>query len=344
MSFEEISFKTEPNFKYKGIVKEKSECLSSTYQYDCYKDKNGEIFLISAYWDIERPEIADYHISLISLKDNIEVRKLKGHEDRILNVRYFQDPYTKNDFLISSDRKCNIIIWDLQNFSQKFKINIRYDTYIYSVLLFFDSNKIYAVSSTLSDNGYTKVIEVGNNNNIVNIKDSKNLPIYFLLYWFNSKKERHNIIQCGKNKILINEFPNNEIYHSFNSDEKHPYNMGGIVFKNKGRDLLAVSATYGLIQIYDLEYKEVFIKLELEKTFLYSFVKWNDNYLLINDCLNKSILLLDMKDSFQVKKRIECPEMYFDRFIKKVDHPLYGESILSIGIDWKIKLFTNENK
>ena len=35
--------------------------------------------------------------------------------------------------------------------------------------------------------------------------------------------------------------------------------------------------------------------------------------------------------------------MYFDRFIRKVYHPIYGESILSVGIDWKIKLFTNRN-
>ena len=38
-----------------------------------------------------------------------------------------------------------------------------------------------------------------------------------------------------------------------------------------------------------------------------------------------------------------CPEMYYDRFIRKVDHPKYGESILSVGIDWKVKLYTNRN-
>ena len=105
MSFEDILFKTEPNFKYKGIVKEKAECFASTYQYDCYRNKDGEVYLISPYWDIEKVEIADHHISLINLKDNKEVVKLEGHEDRICNVRYFQDPYIKNDYFISSDRK-----------------------------------------------------------------------------------------------------------------------------------------------------------------------------------------------------------------------------------------------
>ena len=32
-----------------------------------------------------------------------------------------------------------------------------------------------------------------------------------------------------------------------------------------------------------------------------------------------------------------------NRFIRKVDHPVYGESILSVGIDWKVKLYTNRN-
>ena len=342
MSFEEICFNTEPNFKFKEIVKEQSECLSSSYQFDCYKDKNGDVVLISPFFNIEEPQAGERHISLITLKDNKEIKRLEGHTDRILNVRYFQDPYTKKDYLISADRRYIVIVWDLSNFTKIFTKEIRYDSFIYSVLLLFDPNKIYAVTSTLVDSGYTKVIEVGNPNNIVNIKES-NFAIYLLLYWYNLKKNRHNIIQCGKNKILISEFPNNETYHSFNSDDKHPYNMGGIVIKNKGKDFLVVSSSYGLVQIYHLEYKEVFIKLDLENTFLYSFVKWNDNYLLLNDCLNKTILVLDTNDSFQVKKKIECPELNNDRFIKKVDHPLYGECILSIGIDWKIKLFNTEN-
>ena len=35
--------------------------------------------------------------------------------------------------------------------------------------------------------------------------------------------------------------------------------------------------------------------------------------------------------------------MHFEKFIKKVEHPKYGESILSVGIDFKIKLFINRN-
>ena len=243
---------------------------------------------------------------------------------------------------MSADIKNKIILWELSNnFSKKLETNVNCESFIYSLLLIFDSNKIYVALANINDG--TKVFDINNKNNIINIKNG-NFHSYFLEYWYNTKKKKHNIIICGINKILISEFPDNEIYDEFNSGDKYPYNLGAITFKNKEKDLLAVSASYGLIQIYSFEYKEVFIKIILDGSFLYSFVKWNDNYLLINDCSNKSILILDMKDSFQTKKEIKCPEMYFDRFIKKVEHPLYGESILSVGIDWKIRIFINENK
>ena len=90
MSFEDICFKSEPNFKFKGIIKDKSECLASAYQYECYRDKNGEIYLISPFFDIERPELTNYHISLITLKDNKEVKKLKVIKIEFLMLDIFK--------------------------------------------------------------------------------------------------------------------------------------------------------------------------------------------------------------------------------------------------------------
>ena len=228
------------------------------------------------------------------------------------------------------------------NFSQILAKNMNYNGYIYSVLLIFEPDKIYAISS--SRQGITKVFDLNDNNNLIEIKNS-NFNIYFLLYWRNSKNNKHNIIQCGRGKILISEFPNNETYHEFISEKEYLYNMGGIIFKFQGKDFLAVSATYGLIQICNLEHKQVFTKIKLNDVFLYSFVKWNDKYLLINDSKNNSILVFDMnKNNFEIKKKIECPDMKYERFIKKVEHPVYGESIISIGIEFKLKLYINEKE
>ena len=53
----------------------------------------------------------------------------------------------------------------------------------------------------------------------------------------------------------------------------------------------------------------------------------NDQYVLLNDCLQRRILVLDINDKFNIKSKVLCPKMYFDRFMKKEDHPLYRESI-----------------
>lgn len=158
------------------------------------------------------------------------------------------------------------------------------------------------------------------------------------------KNKAHTIIQCGKNKIQIAQW-NKNLNNSkqFQTDDKHPYNLGAMVFKNQEKDLCITSATYGLIKIIDLNKLEEYKTITLEDVFLYSFVRWNDQYILVNDTLQRRILVIDMTDDYKIKSKVLCPEFYFDRFIKKVDHPVYGESILSVGIDWKIKLFVNRN-
>lgn len=343
MSFEFVNFKSNPNFKFKEIVVEKTECLASSYQFDCYKADDGETYLISPYWDIEKVAEPDHHISLINLRTNKIFLKLEGHKDRVLTARYFQDPYTKKHYLISADRKGKVIVWNLSEGGKNiFEKDLKYESFIYSVLLMFEEdNKIMPVVSTLSS-GETFVFDVSDINKSVEVKDTKELNIYFMTYWYDDKNKEHNIIQCGKNKILISQYKAKTNY-SIQTDDKHPYNLGGMVFKSKGKNYLITSATYGLIKVIDLEQKKEIFSLTLEDVFLYSFVRWNDQYILLNDCLQRRILVLDMEDNFKIKSKVLCPEMYFDRFIKKVDHPIYGESIMSVGIDWKIKLFVNRN-
>ena len=344
MSFENAIFTSNPNFKFKEVVMEKSECLASTYQFDCYKAKDGKTILISPYFDIDRPGDRIHHISLVDLETKEVVKKLEGHKDRVLTARYFQEPKEKKDYLISADRKHHVIVWDLEDGKKIFERDLKYDSFIYSVLLMFEDSNIYPVVSTLGS-GETFVFKVGSNDEGTALHDTKDLNIYFLAYWWDEKNKAHNIIQCGKNKIQIAQW-NKDIntQYQIQTDDKHPYNLGGMVYQHNGKDLCITSATYGLIKIIDLKEKKEFRpQIQLEDVFLYSFVKWNDQYILVNDCLQRRVLVLDMNDDYKIKSKVLCPEFFFDRFIKKVDHPVYGESILSVGIDWKIKLFVNRN-
>lgn len=363
MSFDFQNFTTSPNFRFQEVIDSKCDCLSSTYQFDCYKNNNGETILIVPFFDVTKLLDQKHHISLINLKNNQVIKELDGLEDRTVSVHYFKDPDKGNDYLISADRRYNIIIWDLSNNYEKiYQKQIKYEGYIYACLLFFDKKKMYAAVSSIGDKNVTKVIDVydsieknkfknkdeeGDVDNITEIEGSKEINIYFMTHWYNEKemseRKKNVIIQCGKKKVLFTEYPNNTTYHSIETEEKYQYNLSGIVFKNNDRDLFAFASSYGFVHIIDLETKNEIKSFKLQNVHLYSFVRWNDHYLLLNDCFQRKIIIMDMLNNYNITSQVLCPEMYFDRFIKKVVHPLYGESILSIGIDWKLKLFVNRN-
>ena len=363
MSFDNQNFTSNPNFKFRENPAELRECLGTTFTYDVYKNKEGKTILISPYWNIEKqcntegdPSIGleNYHyISLIDLENNKELEKLVSHRDRIVTCRFFEDPYTKKQYLISADRKYYVKVWDLTDNNKLIfdkHVDEKYDNFIYSVLMMFDKDKIYAVTSTLG-NGETCVYTIGDEKNVQKLKDTKELNIYYLDHWFQeedeNKKSHHHIIQCGKNTVLVTKFTDDTNYRVNIAEEKYANILCGMVFKKGGKDLLIISATRGLIEVIDLaeklEDKRVIFKKEYPDVFFYNFVRWNDKYFLLYEAMQRRILVLDTDNNYEIISKVLCPEMYFDRFIRKVYHPKYGESILSVGIDWKIKLYTNRN-
>ena len=358
MSFDKQNFKTNPNFKYRESPADLRECLGTTYTYDVYKDKQGRVILLTPYWNINKqcntegdPSVGleKYHyISLIDLSNNEEIQTLVGHTDRVVTCRFFEDPFTKKHYLISADRKYKVKVWDLTDngkivFDKELKEG--YDNFIYSVLMIFEQNKIYVVTSTLGS-GETNVFVIGSDEAPKKLKDTKDLNIYYLDYWFEEKdadgNSEHHIIQCGKNKILISQLKKDSNYE-IATEEKYANNLCGMVFKKGGKDLLITSATRGLIEIIDLKERKELQKIEHSDVFFYNFVRWNDQYILLYEAMQRRILVLDTDNNYKVVSKVLCPEMYYDRFIRKVDHPKYGESILSVGIDWKVKLYTNRN-
>ena len=358
MSFDKQNFKTNPNFKFREYPAELRECLGTTYTYDVYKDKQGRTILITPYWNINKqcntegdPSIGleKYHyISLIDLSNNQEIQTLVGHTDRVVTCRFFEDPFTGKQYLISADRKYKVKVWDLtDNGAIKFDKELKegYDNFIYSVLMFFEENKTYVVVSTLGS-GDTNVFVMGCDDKPIQLKDTKDLNIYYLDYWFEEKdsegNSEHHIIQCGKNKILISQLKKDSNYE-IATEEKYANNLCGMVYKKGDKDLLITLATRGLIEIIDLKERKELQKIEHSDVFFYNFVRWNDQYILLYEAMQRRILVLDTDNNYKVVSKVLCPEMYYDRFIRKVDHPKYGESILSVGIDWKVKLYTNRN-
>lgn len=364
MSFDQQNFVTNPNFKFREYPATLRECLGTTYSFDVFKNKEGKAILVTPHFDIDNQcnkegdpskGLENYHyISLIDLQDNKEIKQLFGHTDRIVTCRFFEDPHTKKQYLISADRKYKVKVWDLSDDGKIIfdKAVDGYDNFIYSVLMVFEEDKIYVLTSTLG-NGETNVYTINKDKEkdkdkveVIKLKDTKDLNIYYLDYWFEESTEdgqsEHHIIQCGKSNILISQLKKDTNY-SIKTDEKYANNLCAMVFKKGDKDLLITSATRGLIKVIDLKDKKEIYSKEYADVFFYNFIRWNDQYILLYEAMQRRILVLDVYNEYKIVSKVLCPEMYYDRFLRKVDHPKYGESILSVGIDWKVKLYTNRN-
>ena len=344
MNFERENFLTNPFFKFKEIITEKNEGFGTSSMFEVIKHKNGETYLLSPYLDIKNPYSHFYHISLISLKDNQEKQRLEGHIDRIKVIRHFIDQKTSKEYLISVDRKFKIIVWFINdNFSKIFNKIIKFGNLINDVLMFFINGKIFIAVSAMTTNGYTKIININDNNEVYEIKDSWGLIIYNLSYWYNKNDENHYIIQCGKCKIIINEYQDKGEYDKIETPNNYPINLGSIVYTRNKRDYLSFSSTFGLIYIYDLLDKNEVKKFDINKSFLINIVKWNEKYLITIDINIRRILIIDL-DINKIINSIKIKQIFsHERFVRKIIHPLYGEALMSIGNDYKVKLYININ-
>ena len=352
MCYDDINFKCTPNFIYKETISTKSDCLSNCCTFDYFLTKSQDLILVTPYINISNYNDESHSLSLINLKTNKIEGELTGHTDRILSVRIFKNPKTKKNYIISVDKGLNVIVWDIEkNFEIIFNKKFEYHnfTLIYSTLMIFDenNNNIWVVVSSIDEKNKTLVANLNKSSNnyddFIEIKNSENLPVYCLCYWYNNEaendEEKHNIIQCGKNKILISKFPKNETYYIIDTDEKYMYNSGGLVYKIKDKNFLAISSCSGLILIFDLIEKNIIKKIELDDVHIFSFIKWNENYLLLNDTQQKRIIVMDIDNDYEINSMNLLPQMEMDVYMKKIKHPLYDECIITSGKNWKLNLF-----
>ena len=345
MFFEEENFESPPNFKYKETISKNSDCLSNCNTFDLYNTKNGDLILITPSIEPINFNNEEFYIHLINLNNNEIIKKLSGHKDRILSLKIFKNKKTKNEYLISVDKGHNIFVWDIEkNFQKIFEQKLEYEinSFIYSTLIIFEEDKTWIVASSISEKNKTLVIDMNNKENFIEINESENIPVYCLLYWFNENAEnendKHTIIQCGKNRILITQFPSNNTYFSiFQNPIK--YYSGSIIYKKNEKDYLAISSCSGTILILDLLEKNIVKNFDITGVHLFSFIKWNENYLMVIDTRNKKIIIMDMSNNYKIVSKNYLPELGIGVYMKKLRHPKYGESILISGKDWTIKLF-----
>ena len=301
--------------------------------------KDNKEYLVS-------PNNNNYKLDVISLLENKITVSLQGHNNHIRTIRYFINNINSEEYLISSDNDIIVIVWEITyNFNLKFKINTNYSDNIYSCLLLFDliNENNYIVTSSyaqLDDNekSATKLYSLENGQLIKYISHTNKNAIYYLLSWYNKNNNKYYIIQFSFRAILISSVIDDELYCEL-IQEPEDNHLSGFIYSSDNIDYLCSSSYNGYINLWDLFNKSIYKVINTNDCVLSNIIKWNNQYFIVADYDNKSFKIIDIEKE-QIVKDITGQHTDKVPCVKKIYHPLYGESLLTAGQDNTIKLWS----
>ena len=205
-------------------------------------------------------------------------------------------------------------------------------------------NNFYIITSSISafgnnDNSSTKIYILDNYHPIKYIKNTNNTPIFHLLSWYNNLNKKYYIIQFSSNKILINDLLTDEIYAEL-IKEPESNNYSGFIYSVNGLDILFSCSIKGYIKLWNLYNKNCINCFYYQGCSFTSIIGWNKNYIIATDYDNKLFKIFDVTDFRNIKDySINSGHNGNLVCIKKINHPIYGESLLSAARDNSVKLW-----
>ena len=302
--------------------------------------KDNKEYLVS-------PNNNNYKLDVISLLENKITVSLKGHNNHIRTIRYFINNMNSEEYLISADNDIIVIIWEITyDFNLKYKINTNYSDNIYSCLLLFDliNENNYIVTSSyaqLDDNekSATKLYSLENGQLVKYILYSNKSAVYYLLSWYNKNNNKYYIIQFTFKAILINSVIDDELYCEL-IQEPEDNHLSGFIFNLDNKDYLCTSSYNGYINIWNLFNKSIYKVISTNDCVLCNIIQWNNKYSIVADYDNKSFKIIDFEKG-QVVKDIKGEHTDKVPCVKKIYHPLYGESLFQIMESINIFIITD---
>jgi len=342
----EHKFKKNPNLKFKYIITENNDNFGMNDIFEVYilnKDNKGYI---------ASPNKNNFYLDIYILLNNEKLLSLKDHQNRITSVRYFINNKDNNEYLISSDENKIVIVWDINdNYGIKKKINTKYGDSIFSCLMIFpiNENDNYIILSTLSCNDITKdsseniersatkIYSFYQDKFIDFIKISIYYEIFYLLSWYDKTFKDYYVIQLTKRYALLNNLKNNNTCN-FLKQKKDDIICCGFIYICNDNDYLFCSTKHGFINIWNLNSKDIFKFINLNKSNPYYISEWNEKYIIISDFDNISIKILDTENN-KVISNIKRNKNSPIKCLKKIYHPIYGESLITADNDNEVKLW-----
>lgn len=345
-----IIFKNNPNLKFKETILLTNcggGCNSPFDVFLCYKDSKQ--YLASSNYQ-------NCNIEIIDLENNQLAASLKRHKNEIFSIRYFLNNVNKEEYLISSDSNKIVIVWNiLKDFKIEFLVAENYSNFrhIYSCIITnIDEFNYVIISSYTEDkmNLYksskddcTKMYSLMNGGFIKNIYNTNNNCTRYLLSWHNEDNYNDYIIELCDSKISINNLLKKEKYCDFESEIEGEEFLCGFLYSRKNIDYLCTGSWNGYIRIWDLYEKNEIDCVNTQHCQLYNMIPWSNTFVIIANKFSKSFNVIDI-ETLELIAVINNENLIGIKCIRKIIHPLYGESLLTCSEDGTINLYILYNK
>ena len=344
-SISNFDFKLNPVLKYQEKIFNKNYASGCNSIFDVYINYlDAKSYLITSNYE-------NCVINIISLENNSIVATLKGHKIEILSVRYFFNEITKEELIISSDKEKTVIVWNIHdNFNIEFNCNIDYsqNCQIYSCIITNIQQFNYVITSCYNTESYysqkngqkdqTKMYSLMNKDFIKNVYNTETNCTRYMLDWYNENDEDIYIIELCDDLISINNLLKSKNYCILKSTINSEEYLTGFIYKNDETEYLITGSWNGCVRMWDLYEKEQIHYLDTNNCELYNIISWSNRYAIISYKFQNKIKIIDIK-YFEITLQFESEQFSEIKCIKKIIHPIYGESLLTCSEKGDIKLF-----
>ena len=349
-----------PYFTFKENLYTECNCTYGLNEsFDVFKSEfnNNKYYLIAANKN-------NNNIDIIDIDSKKIIKTIENNPSRFIFIKHYQNTNTKKKYLITIDFKGIIKIMELleeNNFEninllstivtkKEFKNNWNF---INSTVLFnFKiASKFYDIIIVSYRTRYmeeypTTIYNLNNGQELKEINHTIKNKTRFIIPWFNKNDNIYYLIECCEDLLIIVSILFNKIYAKLD-EEKYKSYSSGFIHERNDIDFLFVSNNFGEINIFNLFSKELYYKIKVRQNKdnirLYGLILWNEDYLIVNDDNDKSLLIIDLIDKCVISS-IHNNHIDSVRCIKRIKHKIYGDCLITGGDDHFIKLFISNNE
>ena len=319
----EISFR-------KNICETAHKTNSIDSVFSVFKSIKGDSLVI---WGTPQYNIECYDL----LQEKIIKTVHSAHSNTIFSCRHYLDRKGKRDLAITSSYDRSVKVWNIKdNWENIVTIPTAHTGYyIYSVSILCDEKALQNYIITTAPNEYSKVWDFTGKH--LRIFGVSNESTYFIDVYYAVKDAKYYILNANSQDVKVYDFKTGQIFKNYKGTPQTWHMSATVIDINKVPTLIESDGN-GNLRVWGFHSGELIKTISSGGIInLRGLCVWNEQYVFSTGS-DYQVKLYDITNGVYVKgfpghKSTACS-------VEKIVHPLYGECLISHGLDGNLKLWT----